>query len=129
MLADAFAQIAVAISGAVGGPYHTGKLHWPGVPVVDDGGSIVTPGEPVEFDCMVQIDQVTEAMQREAGYTDRDVRLLVLAPGLQRRVDTDATVEVLPGASVPADHVGFWSVASSSQDVLGFAFDGRGRRA
>ncbi|MBB5709344.1 hypothetical protein [Sphingomonas xinjiangensis] len=119
----------MAISGAVGGPFHAGRLHWPGVPVVDDGGSIIEPGEPVEVDCMVQIDQVTEAMRQEAGYTDRDVRMLVLAPGLERRVDTDAIVEVLPGAFVPANHVGLWSVASSAQDVLGFAFDGRGRRA
>ncbi|MCD2325000.1 hypothetical protein LQ953_13330 [Sphingomonas sp. IC-56] len=46
----------------------------------------------------------------------------------KRVADSDATVEVLPGASVPAQHVGLWSVASSAQDVLGFAYDGWGRR-
>lgn len=121
MLADAFAQIATAVSSAFGGPYHAGKLRWPGTPVLD-GGSIVSPGTPEEYDCSVQVDAVTEAMRGQDGYTDRDMRLLILAPGLARAVDTSATVEVLAGP-----HVGTWMIASNASDVLGFAFDGRGR--
>jgi hypothetical protein len=123
VLEEAFAQVALAVSTAFGGPYHDGVLRWPGDAELDDGGSIVTPGEPVEFDCSVQIDVVTEAMRAEAGYTDKDVRLIVLVPGLGRAVDSDATLEVLAGP-----HVGLWSIAGASFDTLGFAFDGRGRR-
>lgn len=129
MFADRFASIATAIAARYGGPFHAGVIHWPGEAVYDDGGSIVEPGTPVEIPCMVQIDSVTEAMRQEAGYTDKDVRLIVLATGLERPVDSDATVEVPPGSSVPAQHVGTWLVASNAQDVLGCAYDGRGRRA
>lgn len=129
MFADRFASIANAVSARYGGPFHAGVLHWPGEPVYDDGGSIIEPGMPVEIPCRVQIDSVTEAMRAEAGFTDKDVRVIVLASGLSRPVDSDATVEVLPGANVPALHVGRWSIQSETQDVLGCAYDGRGRRA
>lgn len=128
MFADRFASIAAAVSARYGGPFHAGVIRWPGVPVTDDGGSIISPGTPEEYDCSVQVDVVTEAMRGDAGYSDKDVRLIVLAPGLARAVDTDATIEVLAGAGVPAIHVGTWSIQSESQDVLGCAYDGRGRR-
>lgn len=128
MFAARFASIAGAVAARYGGPFHAGVLHWPGEPVYDDGGSIVTPGVPFEIPCSVQIDSVTEAMRAEAGFTDKDVRLIVLAPGLTRPVDSDAEVEVLPGPNVPALHAGRWSIQSETQDVLGCAYDGRGRR-
>lgn len=124
MFADRFASIAAAVSSRYGGPFHEGRLRWPGTPVTDDGGSIVEPGTPEEYACSVQVDVVTEAMRGEAGYTDKDVRLIVLAPGLARAVDTDATVEVLEGP-----HAGTWSIQSEALDVAGCAYDGRGRRA
>lgn len=121
MFAEAFADIATALSSAFDGPYHAGKLRWPGTPVME-GGSIVTPGTPEEYDCTVQVDVVTEAMRAEASYTDKDMRLIVLAPGLARAVDTAATVEVLAGP-----HVGVWTIASNARDTLGVAYDGRGQ--
>lgn len=124
MLAERFAGIARAVSNRFGGPYHDAVLRWPGVPVTDDGGSIISPGTPEEYDCSAQIDVVTEAMRLEAGYTDMDMRVLILAPGLARPVDTDATLEVLAGP-----HAGTWTIAGESLDTMGFAFDGRGRRA
>lgn len=124
MLDAAFAQIAIAVSTAVGGPYHAGKLIWQGAAVYDDGGSIIDPGMPVEFDCMAQIDVVTETMRQEAGYADKDCRLIVLAPDLGRKVDTDAVLTVTAGP-----HAGTYSIQGESLDTLGFAFDGRGRRA
>ena len=120
-LAGAFAQIAAALPVGIS-PFRPGKLCWPGTPVTDEGGSIVTPSTPEEFDCSVQVDQVTEAMRAEAGYTDKDLRLLILAPDLGRAVDTAATVEVLSGP-----HLGTWSIQSEAKDVMGFAYDGRGR--
>lgn len=100
MLDAAFAEVALAVSGAVGGPFHPGVLRSPGEAVYDDGGSIVEPGEPVPFDCHLQIDVVTESMRTEAAYADGDVRLLILAAGLPRAVDTDATVEITAGSHV-----------------------------
>lgn len=128
MFAEAFAAIAQGFSASFGGPFYPGKLHWPGSPVYDDGGSIVTPGAPVEHDCMVQIDAVTEAMRLQEGFTEKDVRIIILAPALARPVDTDAEVEVLPGPAVPVQHVGRWSIQSETMDAVGCAFDGRGRR-
>lgn len=123
MLAERFAGIARAVSARFEGPYHNAVLSWPGEPVTDAGSSIIEPGEPVTFPCSAQIDVVTEAMRLEAGYTDKDMRVLILAPGLGRAVDSDATLEVLAGP-----HAGSWSIAGESLDTLGFAFDGRGRR-
>lgn len=123
MLAERFAGIARAVSARFDGPYHDAVLRWQGEPVYDDGGSITTPGTPVEFPCSAQIDVVTEAMRAQEGFTDLDVRLLILAPGLGRAVDSDATLEVLAGP-----HAGSWSIAGASFDTMGFAFDGRGRR-
>ncbi|RSV15679.1 hypothetical protein CA235_07450 [Sphingomonas sp. ABOLF] len=126
MLSDVFASAAVAVSGAFGGPYHAGKVHTVSETTYDAGGSILTPGQPVERDCMVQVDAVTEAMRQAEGFTERDVRLLVI--GLAGDLDTDALVEVLPGATAPADHVGLWSIQSVSRDSLGVYRECRGRR-
>ncbi len=123
MLADAFSQIAMEVSAAFGGPYHKGRIEWAGAPEFDDGGSLI-PGEPECFECMVQIDGVTDAMRREAGYLDKDIRLIVLAPGLSKPVDLEASVTVLDGP-----HGGSWKPASVNHDTLGFAYDGRGRKA
>lgn len=124
MLAERFAAIARTVSKRFEGPYHDAVLRWPGAPVTDEGGSIIEPGTPVEFACSAQVDFVTEAMRLEAGYTDLDMRVLILAPGLERAVDSDASLEVLAGP-----HVGRWSIAGQSVDTMGFTFDGRGRRA
>ena len=63
-------------------------------------------------------------MRGEAGYADKDVRLIILAPGLLRRVDTEARLQILAGP-----HAGTWTIAGESLDAMGFAFDGRGRAA
>lgn len=120
----AFARIATAFSAAGLGPYQPSVASWPGVPVEDDGGSIITPGTPVEKTCYCQVDQVTEDMRAEAGFVDRDVRLLILADGLTRPIDTDATVSVSAGASA-----GVYSVQTAQLDPMGAYFDCRGRRA
>lgn len=117
------ARVAVGFSRAGLGPYQPAVASWPGVPVEDDGGSIITPGTPVEIDCMAQVDSVTDAMRTEAGFVDRNVRLLVLADGLSRPIDTDATVSVSAGASA-----GVYSVQTAQLDPMGVYWDCRGRR-
>lgn len=128
-MAAAFTGIALGFSAAMGGPYHPGTVHWSGEPEYDDGGSIISPGIPVERPCSVQIDAVTDAMRGQDGYTDKDVRLIILAPTLDGPLNTDARVEVQAGIDVPADWVGFWSVESVDRDPLGIGWSCRGRRA
>lgn len=89
---DAFAAIATAFSAAGLGPYKPAQAIWQGETVYDDGGSIITPGEPVSVDCMVQKDVATEAMRAEAGFQQTDVSLFILTSGLSRPIDTDATI-------------------------------------
>jgi hypothetical protein len=120
MLDEAFRQIAGAVSEAVGGPFHDGALLFDGEPVYDDGGSIVTPGEPSELVCTVQVDAVTEAMRLDADFMERDVRLLILGPAsltTQPRVRVDAGP--FAGQTYELRYV--------ARDPLGFGWDCRAR--
>lgn len=121
---QALAGIAAAFSAALGGPYHAAIASWPGVPVKDDGGSIITPGVPIAKPCQVQVDSTTEAMRQEAGFRDTDVRLLVLAATLDADLDTDATVQVTEGP-----HVGSYSVQTCFRESFGIYWECRGRAA
>lgn len=119
-LAAAFESIALGFSAAGLGPYHAARAVWPGEPVVDDGGSIVTPGTPVLRDCSVQVDAATDAMRADAGFVERDMRLLVI--GLDT-LDTAATIAVLTGPNA-----GRWSVQSCERDPAAVGWVVRGRR-
>jgi hypothetical protein len=121
---EAFAAIATAFSDAGLGAFYDGVAHYPGTPVYDDGGSIVTPGTPVALSCDVQVDQVTEAMRLAEGFTQKDMRLLVLTATLDGSLDTDAKIEVLAGP-----HEGTWMLASVDRDPCGVYWECRGRLA
>lgn len=125
LLAERFASIANRISAAVGGPYHAGRVNMPGRVKYDDGGSIVTPAAPMSYDCMVQVEAVTEAMRAEAGFAEKDVRLMILRNGLFVEINTDATVEVLAGPFAGASY----SIQSVGGDGMAVYWDCRGRRA
>lgn len=118
----AFARIAVAFSNAGLGSYVDSFAEWPGQSDVDDGGSIVSPGEPISRPCKVQVDRVTEAMRQAEGYRDKDVALLVLCETLAGELDTDATVNVTAGPNA-----GRWSVQSADKDTMGTHWLCRGR--
>lgn len=120
MLADAFASIALGFSQAMGGPYHPGKVVRQGEPVRDDGGSIVTPAAVTRIDVSVQVDSATEAMRGESGFSDKDMRLLVLG---DVDLTTDDVIAVLAG-----EHAGRWSVQSCERDAAGIGWSVRGRR-
>lgn len=122
-VADAFADIALAFSAATGSGFHDALAKWPGTATHDTGGSIQTPGTPIEKTCSVQVDAATETMRSEEGYRDKDMRLLVLAATLDGDLDSDATIEVLGGP-----HEGAWMVASVDRDPAGVYFECRGRR-
>lgn len=119
MLDALFASVAGSVSEALGGPFHDATAHWAGTPVLDAGGSIASPGVPVEVKCLCQVDSATEAMRAEAGYVDKDVALIVI--GLAA-LDTDAAVEVTAGP-LP----GRYSVQSVTRDALGSHWVARGR--
>lgn len=121
---EAFAAVAQAFSAAGVGAFHDALAKWPGTPTMDDGGSIVAPGEPIELECSVQVDSVTEAMRAAAGFTEKDMRLLVLTATLEGDLDTGATIEALAGP-----HAGSWALASCDRDPCGVYFECRGRRA
>lgn len=113
--------LARVFASAFGGLYLPGRIHRYADPAFDAGGSIV-PAAPVATDCRVQVDQVTEAMREAEGYTDRDVRLIILAAGLAE-VTTNDRLEVLAGP-----HAGLWLIADVARDPAGAVFDCRGRR-
>jgi hypothetical protein len=122
MFAGTFSDIAMSISKRLGGPYVSGTVVDQAGQQWDDGGSIIDPGNATLRTCMLQVDVVTDAMRQAEGYTDKDMRLLVLANTLQGRIDTDATIEVIDGPGF-----GVWSVASVVRDPLGIYWDCRGR--
>lgn len=129
-MAAAFAAIARGFGAALGGcegegegPFVTAQIVLPGTPVTDSGGSITAPGAPDVRDCLVQIDSCTEAMRAQAGYADKDVRLLVLGATLEGAITTSHRVIVFNGPNA-----GLWLVQSASQDPAGIGWELRGRR-
>lgn len=120
MLDAAFAQIAGAVSEAVGGPFHPAILHYPGEPVMDDGGSIVDPGTPSQVPCRAQVDAVTEDMRLDADFLARDVRLLILGPVM---LTTEPELEITEGPFAGQRY----SIRAVSRDPLGLGWECRGR--
>lgn len=121
MFAAAFAQLAAGFSGD-NGPYFPAVVYTETPPVIDAGGSIVTPGTPVERGCMAQVDAVTDAMRQADGFTQKDVRLLILAATLTGSLDTTARIEVTAGPNA-----GVYSVQSVARDPVGVGWDCRAR--
>jgi hypothetical protein len=120
MLDAAFQEIALAVSSAVGGPFHAATLNYPGTPVYDDGGSIITPGTPAQVSCHCQVDNVTEAMRASDDFNERDVRLIIIGPTALNAVPTVAvSAGPFSGQS--------YSIRSVARDPLGFAWECRGR--
>lgn len=75
----------------------------------------VTTTTPVK----VQVDLCTEAMQRQDGYTNSDVRLLILQAGLTTKITTNDLVYV-------NDRDETYKVATVSQDPGESYFECRG---
>jgi type 1 fimbria pilin len=123
-MAQAFADIGLGFSAVLGVGFHDAVAKWPGTATYDDGGSITASGTPVEKPCSVQVDSTTEAMRSADGYTDLDMRLLVLSATLDADLDTSARIEVLDGP-----HAGTWQLASCDRDPAGIYWECRGRRA
>jgi len=122
VFASAFASIANGFSAMAGGPFTDATLWWAGTPVMDAGGSIVSPGTPVEQDCRVQIDVATEAMRADADFQQEDVRLLILSAGLSVVPDEAAEVVIEAG-----DNAGRYAIQTVGRDPAGVGFECRAR--
>lgn len=85
----------------------------------DAGGSqtVTTVNIPIK----VQTDGVTEAMRNAAGYTDTDVRLIVLTAGLGGPITTNDKIVDGRGS--------VWAVTMPSLDTCGSHWEIRGQRA
>lgn len=122
MFDQIFANLATGFSEAFGGPFIDATASWPGTPVYDDGGSIVTPGTPVNLPCKVQFDSTTTAMRQAEGFQQTDDRILVLAASLAAPLTTEASIVVASG-----DRAGTWSLLSVQRDPVGVGYECQGR--
>lgn len=67
------------------------------VTVTPDGTGGATTSEASQ-PCRLQVDAVTEAMRLASGYTEKDVRIIVLQSGVDGGdIDSDCTITVLEG--------------------------------
>ena len=123
-LAAAFADIGLGFSAMFGGPFHRARTIEQVDPVLDDGGSIITPGGVLNRPCQCQIDSATDAMRAAPGFVETDVRFIVLATTLEGPLGTDAQIEVLEGP-----HAGVWIVSAIERDPVAAGWVGRGRKA
>lgn len=110
--AAAIADIALEISAALGGPFHSSRIITPGVPVRDAGGSITTPAAPTLRTCYAQIDSATEQMRGESGFVEQDRRMLVLTDTITGAITTDMQAEVLAGPYTGS----IWTIQSVGRD-------------
>ncbi len=94
MLDQVFANLASGFSDTFGAPFKGATAKWPGTRTLDGGGSIVTPAVPQTLACKAQVSAPTQAMRQAEGFVETDVRLLILAAGLARAIDTTARVTV-----------------------------------
>lgn len=128
--ADAFAEIATEVSGEFGAPYFAAQLILaPATPggLNDDG--VFVPGSPPETaDCLVQIDQASDYMRAQGGYSDADYHFLLLDGSFRDAIDTDASIKVTD-TNAPADFRATWSVSELVRDPAGVGWSGKGRLA
>lgn len=121
MFDAAFASIAAGFSERFGGPFVEATAWWPGTPVKDSGGSIVTPGTPVSLSVKAQFDAPTLAMRQAEGFMEQDARVLVLA--FDGTLDADAQIRVASGVNA-----GNWSLVTVTRDPAGVGYECRARR-
>lgn len=109
---------AAVLNGVFASIYPTGALVRR--TITEDAGGSQTITETTTA-IKVQTDGVTEAMRTASGYTDTDVRLIVLTTGLNGDITTDD--EIVDGRG---DR---WRVTMPSLDTCGSHWEIRGQRA
>ena len=121
MFEQAFASIAGGFADRFGAPFVDALAWWPGEPAKDAGGSIVTPGTPVQYPCRAQFDAPTFAMRQAEGFTEQDARILVL--GFSATLDDKAEIRVAIG-----DNAGQWRLLTVTRDPAGVGYECRARK-
>ncbi|QDP55575.1 MAG: hypothetical protein Unbinned273contig1001_66 [Prokaryotic dsDNA virus sp.] len=121
MFDAAFASIAAGFAERFGAPFVDAVAWWPGEPVKDAGGSIISPGTPVQYPCRAQFDVPTIAMRQAEGFTEQDARILVL--DFNGTLDADAEIRVASG-----DNAGQWRLLTVTRDPAGVGYECRARR-
>lgn len=111
--------ISAIFGAALSGLYLPATLHKPGAYETDDEGNIL-PGAETDAPCRAQIDAATYAMRQSEGYSEGDVRIIVLAAGLTAPITTDHQITVSGKR---------WMIASAEQDAAASHWVLRGRVA
>jgi len=123
MLDGVFSSLATGFAQQFGAPFGDAVATWPGAPVKDAGGSIVTPGTTVALPCKAQFDAPTQDMRLADGFLATDARILVLSASLSGTLDTDAKITVATGPNA-----GTWALMSVTRDPAGIGYECRGRK-
>lgn len=111
--------IASIFGAALGGLYLPATLHLPGTRTDDEEGNI-SYGPETDIACRAQMDAATYAMRQSEGYSDGDVRIIILTAGLGAEVATDCQVTVSGKR---------WMVGSADLDAASSHWVCRGRAA
>lgn len=112
--------LANVFGAAFGAVYLPATLHRYTQPELDDGGSPVDgSGGWTNIACRAQRDAATERMRRAEGFSESDVRLLVLAASFSGGISTDDEVTVAGTR---------YAIESVDMDPAGAYWELRGRR-
>lgn len=113
--------IASIFGNVFGSLYRDGLLHRDGTdPIYDGEGNIVGYTGGGDVACKAQVDAATYAMRQAEGYSEGDVRIIVLSAGLGVEVTTDFQVSV--GGKR-------WMIGSVERDAANSHYVCRGRAA
>ncbi|WIA54318.1 hypothetical protein N6H05_14725 [Sphingobium sp. WTD-1] len=111
--------IASIFGAALGGLYLPATLHVPGTRTDDEEGNI-SYGPGTDVPCRAQMDAATYAMRQSEGYSEGDVRIIILTAGLGAEVTTDCQITVSGKR---------WMVGSADLDAASSHWVCRGRAA
>lgn len=111
-----------ASAAAMSGVFLPCVAQWAGVPVLDAGGSILSPGVANSTPCRAQFDRVTQAMRLDADFIESDVRILILSDNLAQPINHAARIIAATGP-----YAGTWSLRSVELDPAGIGYECRGR--
>lgn len=113
--------IASIFGAAFGGIFLDGALHRDGTdPIYDNEGNITGYAGGADIPIKVQRDACTYAMRQSEGYSEGDVRIIILTAGLGVEVTTDCQVTVSGKR---------WMVGSADLDAASSHWVCRGRAA
>lgn len=112
------ASIQATIGRVLGPIYGDGSLIR--VDLVRQAGGTLLPSEQAPAAIKVQVDRADEAMRQAAGYTDTDVKLLILQTGVAGRAPNSDDIVIAQGQR--------WKLSGIRQDPARSHWVARGIR-